>query len=151
MVSTHAPLLYFLHNSESIISWNKNDILFGTPHMFKKNASLFPLLWKFAIHCNIFSRHQILSITARKWKIIRMNMQLSLFIEETKKAKESLHRGVSYSHGLQYNIPRKKNGFFKKLLQYKCTSCQLTISSHQNMVGYLLTHLEMVNWQDVHS
>ena len=65
---------------------------------------------------------------------------MSLFIEETKKAKESLHREVSYSHGLQYNIPRLllKYGFFKKLLHYKCSSCQLTIFSHQNMVSYLL-------------
>ena len=40
---------------------------------------------------------------------------------------------------------------FKKLLHYECTSCQLTISSHQNMVGYLLHYLflmtlKMVNW-----
>ena len=28
--------------------------------------------------------------------------------------------------------------FFKKLLHYQCTSCQLVISSHENIVGYLL-------------
>ena len=28
--------------------------------------------------------------------------------------------------------------FFTKLLHYECTSCQLNISSHQHMVGYLM-------------
>ena len=73
---------------------------------------------------------------------------MSLFIEETKKAKESLHRDSS-SHGLQYNIPRflLKYGFLKKLLHYKCTSCQLTISSHQNIVGYLLHPPNFDDWK----
>ena len=37
------------------------------------------------------------------------------------------------------SLRRLKYGFVKKLLHYECTSCQLTISSHQNMEGYLLT------------
>ena len=38
-------------------------------------------------------------------------------------------------------------GFLKKLLNYECTSCQLTISSHQNMVGYLLHPPNFDDWK----
>ena len=40
-----------------------------------------------------------------------------------------------------------KYGFFKKLHHYECTSCQLTISSHQNMVGYLLHPPNFDDWK----
>ena len=36
------------------------------------------------------------------------------------------------------NLSLKYYFFFKKLLHYQCTSCQLVISSHENIVGYLL-------------
>ena len=41
-------------------------------------------------------------------------------------------------YGEYYKSIPKILFFFKKLLHYQCTSCQLVISSHQNIVGYLL-------------
>ena len=41
----------------------------------------------------------------------------------------------------EFSDSKARTGFFKKLLHYHCTSYQLPISSHQNMVGYLLHHL----------
>ena len=40
-----------------------------------------------------------------------------------------------------------KYGFLKKLLHYECTSCKLIISSHQNMVGYLLHPPNFDDWK----
>ena len=40
-----------------------------------------------------------------------------------------------------------KYGFVKKLLHNECTSCQLTISSHQNMEGYLLHPPNFDDWK----
>ena len=54
------------------------------------------------------------------------------------------------NHGI-FRSDWLKCGFFKKLLHYECTSCQLNISSHQNLVGAVSKpNLHKNHWHGFH-
>ena len=50
------------------------------------------------------------------------------------------HKWVLQTYLYAMEKPRRLNcGFLKKWFHYECTSCQLNISSHQNLFGLLVT------------